>query len=259
MRLFRPYLLRAVILLGALAGVSAVPSWAAHGALRYPYAPAHTWAVFGEYSPSSSHIILGDAREREFVALGVAYTHNMYRGRHWDMSYLFEARPLMVESDPVYEGLTIKFEIPGDPLIQYYYPSPDKVPVLDIGVRETEYAVLYYGVPAKEVMIRHYGRRWTYVGGMSPLGLKVNFFPHSRLQPILMANGGFAASPRDIPMFDTSAGNFTFSFGAGFDLFRRFGHPIRLEYRIQHFSNAHVGNDPGIDSQMIYVGYAWGR
>lgn len=269
-RLFCPCLLRAVCLLGVLAGVSAIPAWAAHGILRawhvrvhgklrYPYAPAHTWAVFAEYSPSSSHIILGVAREREFAALGVAYTHNMYRGRHWDLSYLFEIRPLMAESDPVIEGISFRYQIPGYPNFEQTFRYPHKIPVLELGPRETDSTIDVNGVIGKEEFLRLYGRRWTYVGAMSPLGLKVNLFPRSRLQPTLTANGGFAASARDIPMFDTSAGNFTFSFGGGVDLFRRVGHPIRLEYRIQHFSNAEVGQDPGIDSQMIYVGYVWGQ
>ena len=62
-------------------------------------------------------------------------------------------------------------------------------------------------------------------------------------------------------MFDSSAFNFTFSFGAGLDFFRRPNRSMRLEYRLQHLSNADLGAsiDPGIDSQMIHLGYAWGR
>lgn len=265
MLLFRFRLLRTAFLLGALAGVVVAPARAVRRDLQNPYAPAHTWAVFEEYSPSSSHIILGQAREREFVALGVAYTHNMHRGRHWDLSYLFEVRPLMVESDPVNTGFAYNIHLPaqpGYPEIResgvYHYAH--ERPVLVMGPRVSDTTFTENGQTYYADFTEYYGRRWTYVGGMSPLGLKVNFFPHSRLQPALMANGGFAFSLRDIPMFDTSAGNFTFSFGAGIDLFRRLGHPIRLEYRIQHFSNGYVGfNDPGIDSQMLYVGYAWGR
>lgn len=252
-------------LLGVLASAGAT---AAHGArrdLRHPYAPAHTWGVFTEYSPSSSHIILGVSRERKFAALGVAYTHNMYRGKHWDISYLFEMRPLMAESDPVMTGYSYKVNLPaqgGFPAVQASGTrhNPHEIPVLEIGPRVIDNTFTYEGQTYYADYTEFYGRRWTYVGAMSPAGLKINLFPHRRLQPVLMANGGFAASARDIPMFDTSAGNFTFSFGAGFDLFRRLGHVVRAEYRIQHFSNGYVGtNDPGIDSQMIYVGYAWGE
>lgn len=263
MLLFRFRLLKTAFLLGALAcvGVAPAPARAVKRDLQNPYAPAHTWAVFGEYSPSSSHIILGQAREREFVALGVAYTRNMHRGRYWDLSYLFEVRPLMVESDPVLEEVISNYDLPapyGSGSATYRYMP--KLPVLEMTDRELNDSFVengqHYYVNSQLV----YGRRWTYVGGMSPLGLKINFLPHWRLQPTLTANGGFAASLRDVPMFDTSAGNFTFSFGAGVDLFRRIGHPLRLEYRIQHFSNGFVGfNDPGIDSQMLYVGYAWGQ
>ncbi len=256
----RRLLLKTACLPAILAGLSVMPAWAARRLLRHPYAPAHTWAVFEEYSPSSSHIILGDAREREFVSLGVAYTHNMHRGRHWDMSYLFEMRPLMFESDPVLEKVVTNYDLPapyGSGSATHRY-VPD-LPVLDTGVREIKNSFKENGQIYYLDTELFYSRRWTYVGAMSPLGLKINLFPHSRLQPMFTANGGFAASARDVPMFDTSAGNFTFSFGAGFDLFRRSGYPLRLEYRVQHFSNAHVGNDPGIDSQMLYVGYVWGQ
>ncbi len=71
---------------------------------------------------------------------------------------------------------------------------------------------------------------------------------------------GFAVSPRDIPMFDSSAFNFTFSLGAGFDLFRTPTRAMRFEYRVQHLSNAYIGTtNPGIDAQMIHLGYSWGR
>ncbi len=229
-----------------------------------PYAPAHTWSVFGEYSPSSSRIILGDARERKFLAFGLAYTHNMHRAQHWDLNYLFEVRPLMWESDPVLTGYDYNIHLPpgpGGPGVQssgvMYYPH--KIPVLEVkpccaDITFTENGQTYY-----YDIRRLYGRRWTYVGGISPLGLKLNLLRHRRVQPTFQANGGFAASARDLPMFNTSAGNFTFSFGSGFEIFQRSGHSLRLQYRIQHFSNAHVGPDPGIDSQMLYVGYSWGQ
>jgi hypothetical protein len=71
---------------------------------------------------------------------------------------------------------------------------------------------------------------------------------------------GFSVSARDIPKFDSSAFNFTFSFGAGLDLFRTPTRAMRFEYRVQHLSNAYIGaTNPGIDSQMIHVGHSWGR
>lgn len=224
------------------------------------YAPSHTWSVFSEYSPSSSHIILGVARERKFVTVGMAYTRNMYRGQHWDLNYLFEVRPFMLESDPVVTEQMLEADLPPpygkQDQTMRYVPA---VPVLEIEPCCFNDTFPYDGQNYYVDSRTYYSRRWTYAGGMSPLGIKLNLMRNRRLQPIFMANGGFAISSRDVPMFKTSNGNFTFSFGTGFDIFERNGQVVRLQYRIQHFSNADLGGDPGIDSQMLYVGYAWGR
>jgi len=234
---------------------------AVHHRLRNPataYAPAHSWSLFGEYSPSSSHIILGEAREREFITLGLAYTHNLLRTRHWDLNYLAEIRPLMAESDPVSTGYHIYINWPGQPVVDQTVHYVHEVPVLEKERSVNDTTFYIGGLPYILSLTTFYGRRWTYVGGMSPLGLKLNLLRHCRVQPTFQATGGFAASARDIPMFKTSAGNFTFSFGAGFEIFRRNGRSLRLQYRIQHFSNGYVGSsDPGIDSQMLYAGYSW--
>jgi hypothetical protein len=224
-----------------------------------PFAPRHTWSVFGEYSPSSSHIILGEAREREFVTLGLAYTHNMHRARHWDLNYLLEVRPLMLESDPATTGNSVYIDWPGLPVIRRTTHYVHKRPVLEMHPSVSDRTFYIDGLPFITDFTTYYARRWTWAGGLSPLGLKLNLLRHSRVQPTLEANGGIAASLRDIPMFHTSAMNFTFSFGAGFEIFQRNGRALRLQYRIQHFSNAGLGSDPGIDSQMIYAGYAWGH
>jgi len=224
------------------------------------YAPDQSWGVFAEYSPSSSHIILGSAREREFTAIGLAYTHVMLRRQHWDLNYLFEVRPLMWESDPVTTGYRLDLDLPGSghQSITKYYRRP--IPVLEVHpARQLLYKFSQNGQTYLGYKTTFYSRRWTYVGGMSPIGVKLNLLRQHRLQPTFQLTGGFAASARDVPMFHTSAGNLTFSFGSGLELFKRSGRALRLQYRIQHFSNADVGKDPGIDSQMIYAGYSWGQ
>jgi opacity protein-like surface antigen len=65
---------------------------------------------------------------------------------------------------------------------------------------------------------------------------------------------------RDLPMFDSSAFNFTFAFGAGLEFFRTESHSVRVEYRVQHLSNAYLGTtNPGADSQVIQTTWNWGR
>jgi Lipid A 3-O-deacylase (PagL) len=220
--------------------------------------PRRTWSVFTEYSPNSSHIFLGEAGNRKFVTVGGSFTQRLYRGRNWNLAYLFEIRPLMAESDPVVTGFSATLPGTEVPPLSYHYPH--EYPVLSPGPATQTITFIEDGTTYTEVVTTDYGRRWTYVGGMSPIGFQANLRQHARLQPVLMLNGGFAVSPRDIPMFDSSAANFTFAFGAGFEWILASGHAIRVEYRIHHLSNADTGAiNPGIDSQTLHVDYVWGR
>jgi hypothetical protein len=104
------------------------------------------------------------------------------------------------------------------------------------------------------------GSRWAYAGGLSPLGQKVNFAPHHRIQPFIATNAGFLVSPRDIPANDSSRFNFTFEFGGGMGLYRNHRHSVAIEYRIHHLSNAYIGdNNPGVDSGIFKLTYSSSR
>ena len=229
-----------------------------------PGSSPRTWSIFTEYSPGSSHIILGYSNQREFVTLGASFTQRLFQNRIWRLDYRAEIRPLMVESDPVLTGDYYNINLPpydGYPGLQEsgYYRQPHETPVLSTALKSSNYTFTYHGQTYYQNYTFTYGRRWTYVVGLSPAGLEAKVLPRSKVQPVLTLMTGFAVSPRDIPIFDSSAFNFTFSFGAGFDFFRRANRSMRFEYRIQHLSNADLGTDPGIDSQMIHVGYSWGR
>ena len=227
-----------------------------------PGSSQRTWSIFTEYSPGSSHIILGDSSEREFVTLGAGFTQRLLQNHVLRLDYRAEVRPLMVESDPVLTGWFFNNNLPpASPLPQSgYFRIPHETPVLSTGMKGSYNTFTYNGQIYYTDLTYTYGRRWTYVGGLSPAGLEAKFLPRSRMQPVLTLMTGFAVSRRDIPVFDSSAFNFTFSFGAGFDFFQRPRRSMRLEYRIQHLSNAYTGpTNPGIDSQVIHVGYAWGR
>jgi len=230
-----------------------------------PGSSPRSWSIFTEYSPGSSHIILGYSNQREFVTLGAGFTQRLFRNRVWSLNYRAEIRPLMVESDPVLTGQYYDINLPavgGYPGLQAagYYRLPQEIPVLSTAVKSQNYSFNYNGQNYYQNYTFTYGRRWTYAAGLSPAGLEAKFFPHSKIQPVLTLMTGFAVSPRDIPIFDSSAFNFTFSFGAGLELFRTANRSMRVEYRIQHLSNADLGaTNPGIDSQMIHVGYSWGR
>ncbi|WP_213804557.1 acyloxyacyl hydrolase [Granulicella sp. dw_53] len=81
-----------------------------------------------------------------------------------------------------------------------------------------------------------------------------------RFQPFFIANGGFLASPRDLPVNNSSRFNFTFEFGGGLEPFRDHRHAWSIDYRIHHLSNAYLGRtNPGINSQLITLTHSFGR
>ncbi len=233
-----------------------------------PWSTRRSYSVFTEYSPDSSHILLGDTGQRLFVTVGGSFSQRLVLNRVWQFSWAPEVRPVVLESDPVQTGFDYNFCFPtsvsglGLPCTPESgsYRYPQKVPQLNTGIRVQDASFTYEGQTYYQDYAFLYGRRWTWAGGISPIAFRAGFLPGRRLQPILGLTGGFVASPRDIPMFDTSAFNFTFSFGAGFQFWRDRTHATQIEYRIQHLSNADIGfSDPGVDSQMIHVSYVWGR
>ena len=256
-----PILLLALVITAILQAQSVVQAPQAQ-----PDSSKRAWSIFTEYSPGSSHIILGVAREREFVTVGAGFTQRLFQNSVWSLGYRAEVRPLMVESDPVQTGQYYNINLP--PIGSFpgqqesgYYRLPHEMPVLSTGLRSVNHTFTYKGQTYFQDYTFTYGRRWTYVAGLSPAGLQAKFLPRSRIQPVFTLMTGFTISTRDVPVFDSSAFNFTFSFGAGFDFLERPKHSMRLEYRIQHLSNAYLGTgiDPGIDSQIVHVGYSWGR
>jgi len=105
------------------------------------------------------------------------------------------------------------------------------------------------------------GTRSTYVSGFSPLGYKLSAFPRRHIQPYVTGLSGFAVSPRDIPVFNSSSFNYTFEFGAGVEIYQSHTRSIQMEYRYHHLANISNGSvaNPGIDSGVLKVSYSFGR
>lgn len=200
---------------------------------------------------TSSHIILGLARQREMIGGGAALTWRLFRRRSMELDWLAEARPLLMESDPT----LVSFDSIEYGRVLYSPPIPIVVPGnladrLNVGV--APYAILGYSDPV-------YSRRWTYTGGASPFGLQLNGFTHKRLQPVGMVDAGFLLSTREIPIVQSSDFNFVFQFGGGIEWYRSTSRSILLEYRIQHFSNGRLGTfNPGVDGQLLKLTYRFG-
>ena len=94
---------------------------------------------------------------------------------------------------------------------------------------------------------------------LSPLGYKLSAFPRRRMQPFVTGLGGFAISPRDIPVFNSSSFNYTFELGAGVEIYQTHSRSCQFEYRYHHLANTESGAaNPGIDSGVFKVSYSFG-
>jgi hypothetical protein len=226
---------------------------------RY-YAPLNSFAAFVEYSNSSSHIILGDDRQRKFAGLTVAYQRRLSasHGMVWD--YSAEIRPLLFESDPTIRSQRLTVNVDGKVTV-YELRFPHQIPIENVNLyrNQTFSTTTLDGNPFSEELHNDIGRRWTYAPGITPASFAVHLLPMRRTQPFLASTAGFVVSLRDIPEFKTSAFNFTFSFGGGIEWFRDHRRSWTAEYRVQHMSNKNIGyENPGLDSQFVRVGYRFG-
>jgi hypothetical protein len=208
--------------------------------------------VFGEYAPTSTHIWLGYARQRKLVGLGGSLAWRLINRHSFELAYLIEVRPVLMESDPTMVSITnVQFGT-------FWFVPPfvvvDPINPVDFTMIQTN------GNTQEYPWIADYSRRWTYTGGASPFGVKLNGFTHRRLQPEIMGNGGFLISTRDIPVADSSSFNFTFEFGAGLQWYRTPSQSIQAEFRYHHLSNGDLGTtNPGVDSVLWKVTYNFGR
>jgi hypothetical protein len=226
---------------------------------RY-YAPLNSVAAFAEYANSSSHIILGDDRQRKFVGVTLAYQRAI-SATHWmAWSYSAEISPLLFESDPTLAGRRLTVIADGTTKVydnRFFQQFP--IENRNLYPDQSFSGTTLEGAPFTEELHNYLERRWTYAPRVTPVGVSVHLLPERRLQTFLSTTGGFIVSLRDIPEFDTSAFNFTFSFGGGVEWFRDHRRSWIVEYRVQHMSNKNIGSqNPGVDSQFMRVGYRFG-
>jgi len=223
------------------------------------YSFHRSYSIFSEYSPNSSHIFLGVSEQRQFFNIGATFTQRFFLRKYAGLSYVGEIKPVMLESDPVLKEYVLTLSGPQGTK-RYDEKLVPKLPVISTTPSMLTNSVTENGKTYTDTIEFFYTRRWTYAFGLSPVGLRASFLPRSRIQPDFTLLGGFVVSPRDIPVFDSSSFNFTFSIGAGLEFFQRPHHASRVEYRVQHLSNAYTGTtNPGIDSQMIQGSFVWGR
>ena len=224
------------------------------------YSNRMAFGGFVEYSNDSSHMLLGYADGRKITALGASFERRSFLSSNVTGSWVAEVRPYMTVTDPTMTGFTLKF--PQQPSYSGNVMFSSPVPV-DKPVSTTPLNVLLVTQNQVYPGTATYmgGTRSTYVSGFSPLGYKLKAFPHRRMQPFVTGLGGFAVSPRDIPVFNSSSFNLTFEVGAGVEIYSTHTRSCQLEYRYHHLANTGSGgaSNPGIDSGVFKVSYSFGR
>lgn len=233
-----------LVLLLHVVGVSAVAQQP-----RYDFNPRNSFSIFAEYSNTSSHILIGEAFNRRLAAVGASYSHRESSGPHVVWRYQLDVRPLIFLQDPT-ASYVIDYSPFGLPV--------DRIPATPVVNSCKSFQIpenLLRGTPA---VTKTCGTRWTYSGGISPIGQKMNLFPQRRLQPFFAANSGFVVATRDIPLDASTMFNFTFEAGAGLEWYVRPGRSWSLDWRYHHISNAGRGEqNAGIDSGILKLTYTF--
>jgi hypothetical protein len=221
------------------------------------YARTNTFSIFSAYSGDSSHILLGSTENRKLLDFGVAYGHKLYLNHIVNWQYNGELLPVALESDPEFQ-------------LAYHQTYPS-VRTYDMYILQaTGHCVsggsgtytMGFGdvITSSGTFTTSCTRRWTMGEGISPVGFQWNFLPRNKLQPFFIGHGGYMYSTQPIPVPEAGSFNFTFDFGAGFELYRSMTRSVRAEYRIHHISNHGTADqNPGIDSGLFQLTYSFGR
>ncbi len=115
----------------------------------------------------------------------------------------------------------------------------------------------YYFDP-KHVVVNSRKGATTYGGGITPLGMQVNFRNRRRVQPFVDAHGGILYFTRQEPVPGSSQFNFTFNFGGGVQVVSGKRTSVLVGYKFHHISNNETaGKNPGIDNSEAYAGWLW--
>lgn len=217
----------------------------------------NTYSIFLGYSNDSSHIVLGIAPNRKLVTLGVQYERHLVSNRALVWRYAAEFRPLILVSDPL---ATDTFTTISPPPSTTLVAGPDATLQCNAGFLTASSTDPATGITVVYTLSTACSRRWTFAQGFSPVGTRINLMPHRRLQPTASLLLGYMLSAKKIPVDSAGSYNFTFEFGAGLEFYQSQSRSMRLEYQIQHFSNAGTGQtNPGVDNGMFKLTYSFGR
>ncbi len=219
------------------------------------YARTNSFGILGAYSWDSSHVLLGSAEQRKILNIGVSYSRKLILNRLLNWQYNAELLPVALESDPL-SRLVVAQTSPTATTETYDGPPLVSCTPIVNSYSYIQNGVLYSGTTS----LFCHGRRWTVGEGISPIGMQWNFLPAKRIQPFLIAHGGYMYSTQAIPIDFAGSFNFTFDFGGGVEFYHSQTRSIQAEYRYHHISNHDTADEnPGIDNGLVQITYVFGR
>ena len=115
----------------------------------------------------------------------------------------------------------------------------------------------FTAVPSGSGFVITQSRKSVYAWGIAPIGLKFNFRRNRKVQPFGQATGGFLYFNEDVPVAGAARFNFTFDFSGGIQIVNSNRRAVTIGYKYEHISNGYRSNiNPGVDAQMIFVGFS---
>ena len=94
--------------------------------------------------------------------------------------------------------------------------------------------------------------------GIAPLGLQINFRPHTKYQPFIGASGGLLYLNKQTPNLVGTRFIYTAEVNAGLEIKLKDKRAVSFGYKYYHISNGGRGlQNPGFDNNLFYVGYTY--
>ncbi|PWT90014.1 MAG: hypothetical protein C5B55_10335 [Blastocatellia bacterium] len=101
-------------------------------------------------------------------------------------------------------------------------------------------------------------RETAYGGGVTPLGLQLDFSNHSKVHPFIHVNGGILGFNKAVPIEDSGKFAFVGEVGGGVRIFTSDRRAVTLGVMFHHISNGDTaGSNRGLNQFVIYGGFSW--
>ena len=100
-------------------------------------------------------------------------------------------------------------------------------------------------------------RKTVYGGGLTPLGLQLDFANGSKVHPFIHVNGGGLIFNQSVPLPDAGRFAFVGEAGTGLRIFTSERQAVTLGFRFHHISNGdRSGSNRGLNQFVFYGGFS---